>query len=518
MIKQTTAAKQTRKSKQTTPVNQVDVAIVGAGLAGLGVGIELKKQGLTNFVIFEGEDGVGGSWRTNTYPGCACDVPSHLYSYSFEPNPHWPEAFSKQEDIRQYIEHCANKYGMKPFIRFSTRVMDASFDEKIGRWIITTSDGQVTQARVFVPATGALSHPQYPVIKGMEKFKGKTAHAARWDAGIELRGKRVAVIGSGASAIQVVPNIAGEVAELKVFQRTPSWVLPKHNRSYSTKDQQDWAKHPWKQKAQRLGLYWMMESALPAIMWYPQMLKVGEVLHKRALNKVISDPDLRRKLTPDYKVGCKRTLVSDDWFPAFARDNVHLVSDGIQEITAEGIRTADGTLHPLDVIIYCTGYEIGKPAYPFAIHGAGGLSLADYWGSQSKAYYGMNVSHFPNMLLIMGPNSGPGHTSVLIYQEAQYKYVANFTKTLLRKKLKSLDVKENVMQDQFDAFQKRMKNSSWLSGCQSWYLNADGSNSTMWPGFSFEYVLRTRQMDMSAYIAVSETRAVAEEAGELALA
>ena len=265
MIKQTTAAKQTRKSKQTTPVNQVDVAIVGAGLAGLGVGIELKKQGLTNFVIFEGEDGVGGSWRTNTYPGCACDVPSHLYSYSFEPNPHWPEAFSKQEDIRQYIEHCANKYGMKPFIRFSTRVMDASFDEKIGRWIITTSDGQVTQARVFVPATGALSHPQYPVIKGMEKFKGKTAHAARWDAGIELRGKRVAVIGSGASAIQVVPNIAGEVAELKVFQRTPSWVLPKHNRSYSTKDQQDWAKHPWKQKAQRLGLYWMMESALPAI-------------------------------------------------------------------------------------------------------------------------------------------------------------------------------------------------------------------------------------------------------------
>lgn len=490
----------------TTNKHQVDVAIVGAGLAGLGVGIELQKQGLTNFVIFEGEEGVGGSWRTNTYPGCACDVPSHLYSYSFEPNPHWPEAFSRQEDIRRYIEHCADKYGMKPYIRFSTRVTDARFDAASGRWQITTSDGQVTEARVFVPATGALSHPQYPVIKGMDTFKGKTVHAARWDPAIELRGKRVAVIGSGASAIQVVPNIAAEVSELKVFQRTPSWVLPKHNRRYSASDRQAWEQHPWKQKATRLGLYWMMESALPAIMWYPQMLKVGELLHKRALHQHIKDPVLRRKLTPDYKVGCKRTLVSDDWFPAFARPNVQLVTDGIRELTATGIRTADGTLHGVDVIIYCTGYEIGKPAYPFTIHGIDGLSLADYWGSQAKAYYGMNVSHFPNMLLIMGPNSGPGHTSVLIYQEAQYKYVANFTRTLLRQKLKYLDVKEKVMLDQFDAFQKRMKNSSWLSGCQSWYLNADGSNSTMWPGFSFEYVLRTRTLDLSAYIAVSASR------------
>jgi cation diffusion facilitator CzcD-associated flavoprotein CzcO len=512
------------KAKQSTPRTQapearrqVDVAIVGAGLAGLGVGIELKKQGLTDFVIFEGEAGVGGSWRTNTYPGCACDVPSHLYSYSFEPNPNWPEAFSRQEHIRQYIEHCADKYGMKPFIRFSTRVTNATFDAALGRWKITTSDGQVTEARVFVPATGALSHPQYPQIPGMESFKGKAVHAARWDPTVELRGKRVAVIGSGASAIQVVPNIAAEVADLKVFQRTPSWVLPKHNRAYSEQDRQEWSKHPWKQKAQRLGLYWMMESALPAIMWYPQLLKVGELLHKRALNKHIQDPVLRRKLTPDYKVGCKRTLVSDDWFPAFARSNVHLVTDGIREITPEGVRTADGTLHGVDVIIYCTGYEIGKPAYPFEIRGMGGLSLADYWGSQSKAYYGMNVAHFPNMLLIMGPNSGPGHTSVLVYQEAQYQYVAKFTQTLLRQKLKYLDVKEDVMLDQFANFQNRMRNSSWLSGCQSWYLNADGTNSTMWPGFSFEYVLKTRKLDLSAYIAVSETRAVAPEAQVLAV-
>lgn len=494
-----------------TTRKQTDVAIIGAGFAGLGTGIELKKAGIRAFVIFEGEDGVGGSWRTNTYPGCACDVPSHLYSYSFEPNPKWPEAFSRQEDIRQYIEHCADKYGMKPFIKFSTRVTDASFDEAKGRWIITTNDGQITEARVLVPATGALSHPKYPDIKGMDKFKGKAVHAARWDPSLDLRGKRVAVIGSGASAIQVVPNVAPEVAELKVFQRTPSWVLPKLNRNFTGRDHSEWAKHPWKQKAHRLGLYWTMEAALPAILWAPKLLVVGEMLHKRALNKSITDPELRRKLTPTYKVGCKRTLVSDDWFPAFARDNVHLVTDGIKEITAAGVRTDDGQEHKVDVIIYCTGYEIGAPAYPFAIKGIGGVSLADYWGSQAKAYYGMNVSKFPNMLLTMGPNSGPGHTSVLIYQEAQYKYIANFTKTLLRKKLKYLDVKESVMLEQFQGFQDRMRNSSWLSGCQSWYLNADGTNSTMWPGFSFEYVLRVRKMDMSAYNIVSEGSAERQE-------
>lgn len=233
--------------------NQVDVAIVGAGFAGLGVAIELRKAGINNFVIFEGEDGVGGSWRTNTYPGCACDVPSHLYSYSFEPNPNWPEAFSRQEDILQYIEHCADKYQLKPYIRFSTRVTNATFDGDNGCWKVTSDDGQVTEARVFVPATGALSHPKYPDIKGMDLFNGKSMHAARWDAGTDLKGKRVGVVGSGASAIQVVPNIAADVADLKVFQRTASWVLPKRNRAYSDKEHRQWTEHPWKQKNATIG-------------------------------------------------------------------------------------------------------------------------------------------------------------------------------------------------------------------------------------------------------------------------
>lgn len=480
-------------------INKVDVAVIGAGLGGVGVGIGLKKQKLDNFVIFEGEDGVGGSWCTNTYPGAACDVPSNLYSYSFEPNPNWPESYSQQKDIKKYVEHCTEKYGVTKHIRFKTKVTDACFDETKGLWRVTTDDGVVTEARVLVPATGALSHPKYPDIKGFGKFKGPTIHTARWDDAIDLKGKRVGVIGSGASAIQVVPSIAEEVDDLKVFQRTPSWVLPRGNRQYSAAQQATWKKHPWRQKLNRLGLYWAMESALPALMWFPKVLTLGEQLHKANLRRAIKDPELRKKLTPDYKVGCKRTLVSDDWFKTFARKDVHLITDGIEAITPKGIRTSDGVEHELDVLVYASGYEIGQPAYPFEIRGIGDRNLKDYWGARQKAYYGMNVSHFPNMLLIMGPNTGPGHTSVLVYEEAQYQYVAKYTQYLIDQDIKYLDVKEDVMNNQWDDFQNRMRNSSWLSGCSSWYLNEDGSNSTMWPGFSFEYVLKVRNMDLSAY-------------------
>lgn len=483
----------------------VGVAIVGAGFGGIGVGIALKKKGIDDFVIFEGEPGVGGSWRTNTYPGCACDVPSHLYSYSFEPNPNWTESFSSQADIQRYIEHCADRYDIRRHIRFSTRVTEARFDEAEALWNITTSDGQVSQvtrARIFVPATGALSHPAYPDIEGRDTFAGQQIHTARWDDSVELTGKRVGVLGSGASAIQVVPAIASKVRDLSVFQRTASWVLPKHNRRFSNEQHSRWKSAPWSQRAARLATYWTMEAALPALMWYPQMLRLGEAAHKWALKRAIVDPELRRKLTPNYKVGCKRTLVSDDWFPTFARDNVHLVTDGIERITEKGIRTKDGKEHELDVLIYATGYQIAAPAYPFEVHGLGGFELRAFWGDKPKAFYGMSVAHFPNLFLIMGPNTGPGHTSVLIYQEAQYQYVANFAERLFNGSEAYFDVRESAMNYQWDGFQKRMANSSWLSGCTSWYLNPDGSNSTMWPGFSFEYVWKMRDLHLDAYTAV----------------
>ncbi len=487
----------------TQTVNKTDVAIIGAGFGGLGVGIALKKKGINNFVIFEGESGVGGSWRTNTYPGCACDVPSNLYSYSFELNPNWPEAYSKQEDIKKYIEHCAEKYELYPFIRLNTRVTEAVFNEDSGLWRVTASDGSITEAKVLVPATGALSHPQYPDIEGQETFEGTAIHAARWDHSVDLKGKRVGVLGTGASAIQIVPSIAPDVADLKVFQRTPSWVLPRMNHPYSDELHERWSKHSFRQRLHRLKLYWLMESALPAIMWFPKLLEVGENLHKKNLYKAIKDPELRKKLTPDYKVGCKRTLVSDDYFPAFARDNVHLITDSIEKITPKGIMTKDGKEHELDIIVYATGYKIGTPAYPFEVIGKNNLKLTEYWGEQQKAYYGMSVSHFPNMLVIMGPNTGPGHTSVLVYQEAQYEYVAKYTQYLLSKNIKYLDVKESIQNKQFENFQNRMKHSSWKSGCQSWYLNKDGTNSTMWPGFSFEYIHKTKKMNLDAYEVVA---------------
>lgn len=493
-------------------MRRVGVAIIGAGFGGIGVGIALRRKGIEDFVIFEGEPGVGGSWRTNTYPGCACDVPSHLYSYSFEPNPNWNETFSAQADIQRYIEHCADRYDIKRHVRFNTRVTAATFDEAEGVWKVSTSDGQVTEARILVPATGALSHPQYPDLPGRESFEGPAIHTARWDDSVELVGKRVAVVGSGASAIQVVPAIAPKVGKLSVFQRTASWVLPKRNRAFGQTQHERWRRLPWLQRLYRLALYWAMEAALPALMWYPRMLRIGEWLHERSLRRAIRDPALRRKLTPTYRVGCKRTLVSDAWFPAFARDNVELITEGIERITPSGIVTKDGQERPIDVLIYATGYQIGAAAYPFEVRGLGDRELHAYWGTTSKAFFGMSVAHFPNMFLIMGPNTGPGHTSVLIYQEAQYAYVANFAERLFSGREAYFDVKEDVMNRQWQQFQKRMAGSSWSSGCSSWYLNPDGTNSTMWPGFSFEYVLKMRDLHLEAYHAVLPKSAEADRA------
>ena len=488
-----------------SPENErVEILVIGAGYGGVGVGITLLKEGIDDFIIIEAEDDVGGTWRTNRYPGCACDVPSHLYSYSFEPNPEWPQAFSEHADIERYIQHCTDKYGVRSKIRFGTRVVGARFDGASGLWRIETDDDRVIWTRLLVPATGGLSRLRYPELKGLESFRGETVHAARWDPDLELEGKRVGVIGTGASAIQIVPSIAERVGALKVFQRSAAWVLPRWNRSFTAQEHRRWKKSPWRQRLRRWKVYWFMELALPALMWFPALLRIPEKVHKRRLHRAIQDPELRRKLTPDYQVGCKRALVSDAYFPAFARDNVELVSDGIAEVLPEGIRTEAGRVIELDVLIYATGYAAGDPAYPFEVKGLREESLQTYWGGRKRAYYGMNVAGFPNMVMIMGPNTGPGHTSVLVYQEPQYAYVVKYYRQLKDRKLRYLDVKESVQEEQFQDFQKRMGKSTWSAGCTSWYLNEDGTNSAIWPGFSFEYGLRIRRFKRAAYHAVSE--------------
>lgn len=478
---------------------RVEILIIGAGFGGVGVGITLLREGIEDFLMIEAEDDVGGTWRTNRYPGCACDVPSQLYSYSFELNPDWPQAFSEAADIERYIQHCVDKYQVREKIRFGTKVLKAEFRESEGLWHIQTDDGKEILARVFVPATGGLSQLRYPEIKGMNRFGGKAIHAAKWDPEVELEDQRVGVIGTGASSIQIVPSIAPKVKSLSVFQRSAAWVLPRWNRPFTPKEQMRWKKSPWRQRLRRWKVYWFMELALPALMWFPSLLALPEFFHTRRLKRAVKDPELRRKLTPTYRVGCKRALVSDVYFPAFARDNVELVTDGISEIVPEGVRTNDGRTVELDVIIYATGYAAGDPAYPFEVRGNREASLRDYWGDRKRAYYGMNVAGFPNMVMIMGPNTGPGHTSVLVYQEPQYAYVVKYYRYIQAHQLRSLDVKESVQESQFDAFQRRMRGSSWNAGCTSWYLNRDGTNSAIWPGFSFEYGLRIRRLDPSAY-------------------
>jgi len=485
---------------------RVEILVIGAGYGGVGVGITLLKEGIEDFLIIEAEADVGGTWRTNRYPGCACDVPSHLYSYSFEPNPNWPQAFSEAPDIERYIQHCTDKYGVREKIRFGTKVVRAAFQTDQGRWEVETDDGKLISARLLVPATGGLSRLRFPELKGMERFAGKAVHAARWDSTLDLRDKRVGVIGTGASAIQIVPSIAPEVASLSVFQRSAAWVLPRWNRPFTETERAGWRASPWRQRLRRWKVYWFMELALPALMWFPSLLALPEYLHKRRLHKAVRDPELRSKLTPTYPVGCKRALVSDAYFPAFARDNVELVTDGIAKIVPEGIKTLDGRTVELDVLIYATGYAAGDPAYPFEVRGIRDQSLQAYWGGRKRAYYGMNVAGFPNMLMIMGPNTGPGHTSVLVYQEPQYAYVVRYYQHLVREGLSYLDVKEKVQEEQFDAFQRRMRKSTWSSGCTSWYLNEDGTNSAIWPGFSFEYGLRIRRLDPTAYHAHGATQ------------
>jgi len=480
-------------------IREIKVAIIGAGFGGVGMGITLRKQSFFDFSIFEGGPEIGGSWRTNTYPGCACDVPSNLYSYSFELNPNWSQAYSPQKEIWSYVDGCAQKYGLLPHVEFRSRVTDAVFNDKKGLWELTINGQERVNARVLIQATGALSLAKFPEIEGRASFKGEQFHIANWDSRVNLKGKKVAVIGTGASAVQVVPTIASEVDKLYVYQRTASWVLPKRNVNFNKSTQKRWQRFPLFQRLRRYALYWMMEMAVPALLWFPSLLRLGREEHTKLLNDSVSDQALREKLTPDYELGCKRTLMSDDYFSSFDRGNVELITDAIESVSESGLKTADGSVKDVDVIIYTTGYEAGKPAFPFDVRNEKGETVESYWGKQPKAYFGMNVSGFPNMGLIMGPNAGPGHTSVLVYQEAQYKYLTKYIHHILNKDIKALDVKESKVNEMFQWAQGRMKNSTWLSGCASWYLNEDGTNSTMWPGFSFEYILKTRTLHLDSY-------------------
>lgn len=472
--------------------------VIGAGLGGLGAGIELMRAGVTDLTILERADDVGGVWRDNTYPGAACDVPSSLYSWSFAPNPSWSRRYAEQPDILDYIRREATRTGVLDHVRTGSEVCEATWDPLNGEWVVTLSTGEVLKSDVLVSAVGQLSRPAVPEIPGAEDFAGAAFHSAQWDHELALAGRRVAVIGTGASAIQLVPAIADEVASLTVFQRSAPYVLPKPDRAYNRLHHAVFARLPG---AQRLGrrttfrLTEMLNRALTRGSWLTRAVSLAWRLHLRA---TIRDADLRRRLRPDHPLGCKRILFSNDWYPALAREHVEVVTEGIAGLAADGVRTSDGVLHPADVVVYGTGFAATEFLAPMRVTGRDGQDLHEMWAGGAHAYLGITVPGFPNLFLLYGPNTNLGGGSIIAMLEAQAGYVVQAVRALSENGTGALEVREDVA-EKFDVeMQERLAASVW-TGCASWYREAGGRVSTNWPGLVTEYLDRTARFDVSDY-------------------
>jgi cation diffusion facilitator CzcD-associated flavoprotein CzcO len=461
-----------------------DVIIIGAGFAGIGMAVALRKQGIEDFVILEKDRDVGGVWRDNSYPGAACDVPSRLYSFSFHPNPDWSRRFAPQSEILAYLRDCAARFDLLRHIRFGAEVRSADYDDVSSHWQVALVDGTVLRSRFVVTAMGQLSRPALPDIPGRESFQGRAFHSADWDHGFDLGGTRVAVIGTGASAIQFVPAIAGRVREMTVFQRSPAYILPRPDRAYSRLERLlcRWA--PWTMRLQRLVIYLRYESRAVAFL--------------TLLARQVSSPGLRTKMTPDYPAGCKRILLSSEYLAAFDRPNVNLETDRIRRITPAGVETESGRHHEVDAIIYGTGFAAQEFLAPVAIKGRGGKRLSDVWSMGAKAYLGIMVPEFPNLFMLYGPNTNLGHNSIVYMLESQIAHVMRCLKKMDRSKATHIEVAAEAHQRFTERVQARLARTVWV-GCRSWYVDGRGHNSANWPGFTLTYRWLARLGNLDAY-------------------
>jgi cation diffusion facilitator CzcD-associated flavoprotein CzcO len=489
------------------------VLIIGAGFAGLGMAIRLRQSGIDDFTILERADGVGGVWRDNHYPGVGCDVESHLYSFSFEPNPNWTRQFARRDEILAYLNHCADKYAVRSHIRFNSGAKSARFDESTGIWTVETTDGKTLRARVVVSGSGhALSRPILPSVPGIDSFQGKLFHSARWDHSFPIEGKTVAVIGTGASAIQIVPAIAPKVGRMHLFQRTAPWIVPKPDRAISPRERDRFRRIPILQRLARQSIYVRREAFALGFIVEPRILKLAEHLVRRHIARSVKDPTLRAKLTPSYRLGCKRILPTNDYYPALQRDNVELVTDGIREIRAHSIVTNDGIERPVDAIVCATGFEAAEATSPFEVRGVGGVELNTAWKDGIEAYLGTSVAGFPNMFMIVGPNTGLGHSSMILMIESHVEYVLSAIKTMRAQKLASVDVRAGVQKEYNARLQEKLPRTVWASGCVSWYQTKNGKNTTLWPGFTFEFRWKTRRFEPARYECVAKERDTATTA------
>jgi cation diffusion facilitator CzcD-associated flavoprotein CzcO len=476
------------------------IVIVGAGFAGMCMGIKLKEAGIHDFVILESGDDVGGTWRDNTYPGCACDVPSHLYSYSFEQNPDWSRMYGPQPEIWDYMRRVARKYGIYPHCRFGDAVTRARWDEAEGVWIIRTAKGHEERAQLLVSGIGGLTTPSYPAIDGMETFGGAAFHSARWDHSTPIRGQRVAVVGTGASAIQIVPTIAPDVAQLTLYQRTAPWVLPKPDGPIPERMRSVLRRFPAARVALRELIYTLAEVQVIGFLDQPWMMDYWERQAREHLARQVPDPELRAKLTPKFRMGCKRRLYANDYYPALQRDNVEVVTDGIARMDATGIVTADGRHRDHDVVVYSTGFKPGDISH-IEVLGRGGRDLNAVWRERVEAYWGINIAGFPNYFMLLGPNTGLGHNSIILMIEAQVQYTMECIRAMRDRNLRTLEVKPEA-QRKFNAeIDRRLAGTVWQSGCESWYLDRSGHNYTIWPGSTWDYARRTRKPNLSDFAA-----------------
>ncbi|MGA6167047.1 flavin-containing monooxygenase [Amycolatopsis magusensis] len=480
---------------------ETGVLIIGTGFSGLGMAAKLRKQGRGDFVILEKAQEVGGTWRDNTYPGCACDIQSHMYSFSFEQNPSWSRAFSPQPEIWDYLRGFARKYDLYRYVRFGQEMTGARWDEAEQRWHVSTRTGDEFVARFLVAGVGALHLPQIPDLPGIESFQGRAFHSAEWDHDYDLRGKRVAVVGTGASAIQFVPKIAEDTAAVHLFQRTPPWIMPKPDHEMPEWSKKLFARVPGVQRLYRDLLYWVLEVRAVGFNGRPWLMKLAQKLAKAQINKAIKDPELRRKVTPDYTLGCKRVLISNDYYPALARDDVEVVTDGIAEVKAHSVVDKAGVEREVDAIIYGTGFHVTDAFDELEITGVGGRQLNKEWAAEGmRTHLGITVAGYPNLFFLLGPNTGLGHNSVVFMIESQTDYITDAIRLVERTSSGSIEPRESV-QDRFNAeIQGQLERGIWTQGgCQSWYLDAQGVNRTIWPGFTWRYWLKTRKVDPADY-------------------
>lgn len=476
------------------------IAIIGAGFGGIGAAVRLLQAGFDDLVIFERADDLGGVWRDNSYPGCACDVPSHLYSFSFAPNPGWSRSFSGQAEIWAYLRRVACEFGVLPYIRFGQEVLAARWDEGRRRWLIETSRGAFAAAALVV-GSGALSEPAIPELPGLEQFAGVRFHSAGWDHGYELAGRRVAVVGTGASAIQFVPAIQPQVGRLLLFQRTPPWIVPRVERPIPLAERRLYARFPALQLLQRARVYAVREL-LVAAMRHPWLMRLTmQRAAERFLERSVPDPALRAKLTPDYDVGCKRILASNDYFPALQRPNVELITERIVAVTPAGLVTADGVEREADAIIFGTGFKVTAQPIADKIRGREGRTLAEAWGASPRAHLGTTVAGFPNMFVLQGPNTGLGHSSVIYMIERQIEHMVRALRHMRERGATTIEPRPEAQAAFVAAVDRRMRGTVWTAGgCASWYLDAAGRNSTLWPGYTWQFARRLRRFDPAEYL------------------